>query len=83
LICEKKVIDENVNPSCFAHILPKGKYPEYRYFENNFWFVCGMDHHKKFDEVVQIAKHDIWEFEFEKKIKNWENIDFSKYLDLI
>ncbi len=37
---------------CFAHILAKWKYPEYRYFENNIAFVKDMEEHSFLDELV-------------------------------
>lgn len=34
-ICGTRVDQEDVSPACFPHILPKGLFPAYRYFENN------------------------------------------------
>lgn len=79
-ICKIKVDEEDVTPSCFPHILPKWKYPEYRYFDNNIWFVCWIDCHHRFDEAINNYKEINWLFELEKQIKNWKYIDIKDYI---
>lgn len=80
MVCWVIVDEEDVNPSCFPHILPKWKYPEYRYFENNIWFVCWIEHHTKFDEAINNYKEINWLLELETQIKNWNSIDISNYI---
>lgn len=75
IICKKILTEENVNPSCFAHILPKWRFPEFRYFENNIWLVCWIEHHNKLDELVWEIKIKIWSFDFEQLIRDWKNIN--------
>jgi len=81
VICAELVDEDDVIPSCFPHILPKGKYPEYRYFENNVWFVCWIDHHDKFDEAINNFKEEKWLQELENIIKNWRFPDISDYIN--
>jgi len=81
IICSEIVDEDDVIPSCFPHILPKGKFPEYRYFENNIWFVCWIDHHNKFDEAINNFKEDKGLIELEKIIKDWWVPDLSDYID--
>lgn len=82
IICQKIVKEDEVSPSCFPHILAKGKFPEYRYFENNIWFVCGISHHKSFDEAIINYKEVKGLFELESQIKNWNIIDISEFINL-
>ena len=81
IICSEIVDEDDVIPACFPHILPKWKFPEYRYFNNNIWFVCWIDHHAKFDEAINNFKQDKWLIELEKIIKNWDVPDLSDYID--
>jgi len=80
-ICQIEVKKDEVTPSSFPHILPKGKYPEYRYFENNIGLVCWIDHHNKFDEAINNLKQDIWLVKLEHIIKDWNEIDIENYID--
>lgn len=81
IICSATVDEDDVIPACFPHILPKGKFPEYRYFENNIWFVCWIEHHEKFDDAINNFKNDKWLKELEKIIKNWGVPDLENYID--
>lgn len=88
IICKEKLIESNediegnVTTACFPHILPKGKYPEFRLLESNLqYLVCGIEHHKKYDEIINEVKKDIGLVELEKIIANGKKLDLSKYLD--
>lgn len=81
IICSEIVDEDDVIPACFPHILPKWKYPEHRYFENNIWFVCWIDHHAKFDEAINNFKQVKWLMELENIIKNWWVPDLSDFID--
>lgn len=82
IICREKLTEENINPSCFPHILPKGKYPEFRLLESNLqYLVCGIEHHDKYDGIINEVKKDIGLAELEKIIANGKKLDLSKYLD--
>lgn len=43
---------------CFAHILPKGMYPEYRHDQRNIVLVASIDEHNKIDKILM--KHRYW-----------------------
>lgn len=81
MICKKQLTEENVSPASFAHILPKSKYPAYRYFDNNINLVCSIGHHKKADEAVNGFKEDKGLVELENIIKNLKTPDFTNYID--
>lgn len=81
VICKEELTEENVNPACFPHILPKGKYPELRLLESNLqYLVCGIDHHNEYDEIIREVKKDIGLVELQKIIVSWKKLDISKYL---
>lgn len=80
-ICSESPDEDDIIPACFPHILPKGKFPEYRYFENNVWFVCWVEHHNKFDEAVNNFKEDKGLIELERIIKNGWVPDLWDYID--
>jgi hypothetical protein len=44
---------------CFAHILSKWRYPEYKFEENNIALVCSQDCHKKLDSINAHRDHEI------------------------
>lgn len=79
-VCQKILNEDDLNPSCFPHILPKWKYPEFRYFENNIWLVCGINCHSNFDKIINKMKNKIWSFDFEQIIRNWNYINIEKYI---
>lgn len=81
IICSEVPDEDDIIPACFPHILPKGKFPEYRYFENNVWFVCWVEHHNKFDEAINNFKEDKGLIELERIIKNWWVPDLWDYID--
>ena len=81
VICWKKVDEDNLSPSCFPHILPKWKYPEFRYLKNNIWFVCWISHHAEFDRIVNIMKKNIWLYDFEQIIRDWKRIDVKNFIE--
>ena len=81
IICSELVDEDDVLPACFPHILPKGKFPAYRYFENNVWFVCWIEHHDKFDLAVNNFKQDKGLLELENIIKNWDTPDLTNYIN--
>jgi len=83
LICQKTLNEDDINPSCFAHILPKGKYAEFRYFENNIWLVCWIEHHHQFDVIINEIKKKVWWFDFEQLIRDGKYIDITSYLNNI
>lgn len=66
--------------SCFPHILPKGKYPEYRYFLNNIGIIYNPQDHKKFDSAVNKLKKDIGLVELIKMIQGGKEISLLRYL---
>jgi hypothetical protein len=72
--------DNDLEVSQFPHILPKWKYPEFRYLLNNIWLVLWIKEHNVFDEAVNRMKEDIWTFELINLIKDWKEIDIKKYL---
>ena len=78
-ICWNNFLIENAQPVCFAHILSKKDFPHLRLFENNIKLVCpnlSMNScHTELDKKVTWNKLDI-----EKKILNWETINFSNYI---
>lgn len=81
IICKKEVTEDEVNPACFPHILPKWKYPELRLLESNLQFlVCGIDHHSKLDEIIREYKKEIWLDKLKKLIMDGKKIDISNYL---
>lgn len=81
MICKCEVLKEDFVPACIPHILPKSKYPTYRYFTNNLGFVCWISDHNKFDEAINNFKQDRGLIELEKIIKNWDTPDISDYID--
>ena len=61
---------------CFANILSKWKYPEYRYFKNNIAFVKDQEEHSFLDELV-----NWYENICETMIKDWvPSTEIIKYL---
>jgi hypothetical protein len=82
LIAGTEDVEGNVTPACFPHILPKGTYPELRLLEGNLQFlVCGIEHHDKFDQIINELKADIGLEALKKMIIDGKKIDLSKYLD--
>jgi len=82
IICRQELTEENIQPASFPHILPKGKYPEFRLLESNLqYLVCGIEHHDKYDEIIREVKKDMGLVELEKLIINGKKLDLSKYLD--
>lgn len=81
VICKKQLTEEDVTPASFAHILPKSKYPIYRYFDNNINLVCNIEHHKKADDAVNEFKKDKGLIELENLIKNLKTPDLTNYID--
>lgn len=79
-ICDKIVKENEVVPACFAHILPKWRYKEFRYFENNIWFVCSIDCHNELDKSVNVIKRKIWLIEVEQIIRDWKKLNIKNYL---
>ena len=75
----KKQLDD-LYGSINKNILPKWKYPEFRYLLNNIWLVLWIKEHNVFDEAVNRMKEDIWTFELINLIKDWKEIDIKKYL---
>lgn len=83
IICREEITEENVSPACFPHILPKGTYPEFRYFESNLqYMVCGIKHHNKYDAIINKVKDDIGLEALKKIIMKGGKVDLSKYIDL-
>lgn len=72
--------DNDLEPSSFPHILPKWKYPEFRYFLNNIGLVLWITEHKLFDQAINRMKDDIWLAQLILLISSWEEIDIQPYL---
>ena len=88
IICRSELIEStedvegNVTPACFPHILPKGTYPELKLLEGNLqYLVCGIEHHDKYDEIINELKKDIGLEALKKLIIEDKKIDLNKYLD--
>lgn len=88
IICKEELIagteDEegNVGAYSFPHILPKGTYPELRLLESNLqYLVCSIEHHDKFDSIINELKADIGLEELKKQIIDGKTLDLKKYLD--
>lgn len=82
LIAGNEDVEGNVTPACFPHILPKGTYPELRYMESNLqYLVCGIEHHDKFDEIINEVKQDIGLEALKKIIIDGKKLDISKHLE--
>lgn len=60
-ICWKRVnIESLINPlTCFAHILPKWQYKNYREDKNNIAFVCSEKCHLKVDSLIKNKRQQI------------------------
>lgn len=71
---------EWLDVSMFAHILPKWKFPQYRYCLNNIALVNWIDEHHLLDEAVLRMKDDIWLIELERLISSWIEINIKPYL---
>lgn len=76
VICNKELKEKDIKPHCFCHILPKWKYPQYRYFQNNIMLACSIEHHKKADEAVNRFKEEKGLVELEMIINSWEGVEF-------
>lgn len=68
-VCNKTILEPK--NYCFPHILAKGMYPAYRYFENNIALVCSIDCHNEFDSLI-LKKYT--KREMEEIIKDWKCI---------
>lgn len=55
---------------CFAHILSKKDYPQYRYYLNNIALVYSIKEHLLLDELVTNLKRTKWHQWLEEQIKN-------------
>jgi hypothetical protein len=72
-ICHRYI--EVPKAECFAHILAKWMYPEYRLNEDNISLVCSKVCHKRVDKLVLWNKLEIrW------KLERGEKIDLSDYM---
>lgn len=73
-VCNTRFSIENAKPWCLPHWLNKKDYPHLRLFINNLGIVCSIECHKKFDELVNKAKKDIWNKQLEQLIASWEYV---------
>lgn len=74
MVTGKVLTEDMLSPASFPHILPKWKFPQYRYYLNNIWLVCWIEEHDLFDKKINKLKEEKWLFRLEEKIKNWEEI---------
>jgi len=74
VISWKKFRIEDAKAWCFAHILAKWMYPQYRLFKNNIWIVFWLEEHEELDKIVSWNKLKI-----EKDIRDWKIINFNDY----
>ena len=63
-----------ISPASFPHILPKWKYPEFRYFKNNIWLVKWIKEHWIFDTYVNNYKNKYGSIKLEQDIKDWKEV---------
>lgn len=45
---------------CFAHVLPKGRYPDFKTDANNIKLVCSIKCHNDLDRLVDWKKNQIY-----------------------
>ncbi len=60
---------------CFAHILPKGMYPELRLLESNIVYVATIELHEIVDKLTRWIKQELYQ-----KILDGTAIDFIRWL---
>ena len=58
----RPITEENAQSFQFAHILPKGMYPELRLNPNNIIIVDSINQHHWVDKMVAWFKHEFYEF---------------------
>ena len=58
------ITPENAKSYQFAHILPKGMYPELRLNPNNIIIVDSLEQHHWVDKMVAWFKYEFYEFVF-------------------
>lgn len=68
-LTEKPISEENARSRQFAHILPKGMYPELRLNPNNIIIVDSIEQHERVDQRVAGFKAEYYEM-----IKKWTAI---------
>ena len=65
----KPISEENARSRQFAHILPKGMYPELRLNPNNIIIVDSIEQHERVDQRVAGFKAEYYEM-----VKKWTEI---------
>lgn len=71
---EKTQKPKLVKPQCFAHILPKGMYPKFRYLLQNIDVVATIDcHHENDKKYTDLELRAVKEKQFTSFLaKQWE-----------
>lgn len=71
----RPITPEDARSYQFAHILPKGMYPEYRLNPSNIILIDSIEQHERVDREVAGEKK-----QFEDAVKNDEAIEILRYL---